>query len=133
MGKMNLSLIATIVPLIIVGIGLIGWVLSLRSDVTTTVGQINAIQEEVSGIHETIDVKVERLHNVWDSRLREMQNKVDTQQEYIADLEKSIAVADDQMKTIMGDHMGFNDVLQELGKSGLLPSGERRSYGGYSN
>ena len=133
MGKLNLSLIATIVPLIIVGIGLIGWVLSLRSDVTTTVGQINGIQEEVSGIHETIDVKVERLHNVWDSRLREMQNKVDTQQEYIADLEKSIAVADDQMKTIMGDHMGFNDVLQELGKSGLLPSGERRSYGGYSN
>ena len=133
MGKLNLSLIATIVPLIIVGIGLIGWVLSLRSDVTTTVGQINGIQEEVSGIHETIDVKVERLHNVWDSRLREMQNKVDAQQEYIADLEKSIAVADDQMKTIMGDHMGFNDVLQELGKSGLLPSGERRSYGGYSN
>jgi len=37
------------------------------------------------------------------------------------------------MKTIMGDHMGFNDVLQELGKSGLLPSGERRSYGGYGN
>jgi len=37
------------------------------------------------------------------------------------------------MKTIMGDHMGFNDVLQELGKSGLLPSGERRAYGGYGN
>ena len=133
MGKMNLSLIATIVPLLIVGIGLIGWVLSLRSDVTTTVGQLETVQEEISGIHETIDVEVERLHNVWDSRLREMQDKVDTQQEYISDLEKSLAVADDQMQTIMGDHMGFNDVLQELGKSGLLPSGERRSYGGYGN
>ena len=133
MGKLNLSLIATVVPLIIVGIGLIGWVLSLRSDVTTTVGQLEAIQEEVSGIHETIDVKVERLHNVWDSRLREMQNKVDVQQEYIADLEKSLAVADDQMQTIMGDHMGFNTVLQELGQAGLLPSGERRAYGGYGN
>jgi hypothetical protein len=133
MGKMNLSLIATIVPLIIVGIGLIGWVLSLRSDVTTTVGQINGIQEELSGVHKTIDVEVERLHTVWDSRFREMQDKVDTQQEYIADLEKSLAVADDQMQTIMGDHMGFNDVLQELGKSGVLPSGERRSYGGYGN
>ena len=133
MGKLNLSLIATIVPLLIVCIGLIGWVLSLRSDVTTTVGQLEAVQEEISGIHETIDGNVERLHNVWDARLKEIQSKVEKQQEYIADLEKSLAVADDQMQTIMGDHMGFNDVLQELGKSGLLPSGERRSYGGYGN
>ena len=133
MEKLNISLIATIVPLLIVGIGLIGWVLSLRSDVTTTVGQLEAVQEEISGIHETIDGNVERLHNVWDARLKEIQSKVEKQQEYIADLEKSLAVADDQMQTIMGDHMGFNDVLQELGKSGLLPSGERRSYGGYGN
>ena len=104
MGKMNLSLIATIVPLIIVGIGLIGWVLSLRSDVTTTVGQLEVVQEEAETLQERMNA-----------------------------LEKSLAIADDQMKTIMGDHMGFNDVLQELGKSGLLPSGERRAYGGYSN
>ena len=133
MGKVNPSLIATIVPLLIVGIGLIGWVLSLRSDVTTTVSQIEGINKEISGIHTTIDGNVERLHNVWDARLKEMQSKVEKQQEYIADLEKSLAVADDQMQTIMGDHLGFNDVLQELGKSGLLPSGERRSYGGYGN
>ena len=104
MGKMNLSLIATIVPLIIVGIGLIGWVLSLRSDVTTTVGQLEVVQEEAETLQERMNA-----------------------------LEKSLAIADDQMKTIMGDHMGFNDVLQELGKSGLLPSGDRRAYGGYGN
>ena len=104
MGKMNLSLIATIVPLIIVGIGLIGWVLSLRSDVTTAVVQLEAIHEEAE-------------------TLKERLNK----------LEKNLAIADDQMKTIMGDHMGFNTVLQELGKAGLLPSGERRAYGGYGN
>ena len=100
----HLGLIATVVPLLIVGIGLIGWVLSLRSDVTTTVGQLEAVQEEAKNLQERMN-----------------------------DLEKSLAIADDQMKTIMGDHMGFNDVLQELGKSGLLPSGERRSYGGYGN
>jgi len=104
MGKMNLGLIATIVPLIIVGIGLIGWVLSLRSDVTTAVVQLEAIHEEAETLKE-------RLNN----------------------LEKNLAIADDQMKTIMGDHMGFNDILQELGKAGLLPSGERRAYGGYGN
>ena len=104
MEKLNISLIATIVPLIIVGIGLIGWVLSLRSDVTTTVGQLEAVQEEAENLQERMNA-----------------------------LEKSLAIADDQMKTIMGDHMGFNDILQELGKAGLLPSGERRAYGGYGN
>ena len=55
MGKLNLSLIATIVPLIIVGIGLIGWVLSLRSDVTTTVGQLEAVQEEAEQFARTYE------------------------------------------------------------------------------
>ena len=104
MEKLNLSLIATIVPLIIVGIGLIGWVLSLRSDVTTAVKQQAVLEEKT----ESLEIKFNEL-------------------------EKNLAIADDQMKTIMGDHAGFNDVLQELGKSGLLPSGERRSYGGYGN
>ena len=104
MEKLNISLIATIVPLIIVGIGLIGWVLSLRSDVTTAVKQQAVLEEKT----ESLEIKFNEL-------------------------EKNLAIADDQMKTIMGDHAGFNDVLQELGKSGILPSGERRSYGGYGN
>ena len=99
----NLSLIATLVPLIIVAIGLVGWVLSLRSDVTDTVGQLEAVQAEVEDAQ---------------SRLTE--------------LEKSLAIADDQMKTIMGDHMGFADTLREIGEAGALPSGERRAYGGYN-
>ena len=99
----HLSLIATLVPLIIVAIGLVGWVLSLRSDVTATVGQLEAVQAEVEDAQ---------------SRLTE--------------LEKSLAIADDQMKTIMGDHMGFADTLREIGEAGALPSGERRAYGGYN-
>jgi len=47
----HLGLIATVVPLLIVGIGLIGWVLSLRSDVTTTVEQLEAIQEEAENLN----------------------------------------------------------------------------------
>ena len=99
----NLSLIATLVPLIIVAIGLVGWVLSLRSDETDTVGQLEAVQAEVE-----------------DAQFR------------LNELEKSLAIADDQMKTIMGDHMGFADTLREIGEAGALPSGERRAYGGYN-
>ena len=102
MGKMNLSLIATIVPLIIVGIGLIGWVLSLRSDVTTAVVQLEAIHAESESL-------TERLNT----------------------LEKHLAVANDQMHTIMGEHEVIGEMFQKMGE--IQPAGERRTYGGYSN
>ena len=96
----NLSLIATLVPLIIVAIGLVGWVLSLRSDVTATVQQLEAVQ-----------VKVEDM----ESRL--------------AELEKGLAIADDQMNTIMGEHEVIGEMFKEMGE--IQPAGERRAYGGY--
>ena len=102
MGKINLSLIATVIPLLIVAIGLIGWVLSLRSDVTTAVKQQEVLEEKT----ESLETRFSQL-------------------------EEQLAIADNEMRTIMADHMGFNEVLKELGKSGLLPSGERREYGGY--
>ena len=49
----------------------------------------------------------------------------------IADLEEMLAIADNEMRTIMADHSGFSDVLKELGQAGIIPSGERRQYGGY--
>ena len=102
MGKLNLSLLATIVPLIIVAIGLIGWVLSLRSDVTTAVVQLEAIHAESESL-------TERLNT----------------------LEKNLAVADDQMNTIMGEHDVIGEMFQRMGE--IQPAGERRTYGGYGN
>ena len=98
----NIATIATIVPLIIVGIGLIGWVLSLRSDVTTAVVQLEAIHEEAETLKE-------RLKN----------------------LEKNLAIADDQMNTIMGEHEVIGEMFQRMGE--IQPAGERRTYGGYGN
>ena len=96
----HLGLIATLVPLIIVAIGLVGWVLSLRSDVTDTVGQLEAVQAEVEDVQ---------------SRLSE--------------LETSLAVADDQMNTIMGEHEVIGEMFEQMGE--IQPAGERRTYGGY--
>ena len=97
----HLSLIATLVPLIIVAIGLVGWVLSLRSDVTDTVGQLEAVQTEVE-----------------DTQLR------------LNELEKSLAIADDQMRTIMGEHEVIGEMFNKMGE--IQPAGERRTYGGYN-
>ena len=49
---MKLSQIATIVPLLIVAIGLIGWILTVRNDVTSSVDQINGIHESIDAIYE---------------------------------------------------------------------------------
>ena len=96
----HLSLIATLVPLVIVAIGLVGWVLSLRSDVTDTVGQLEAVQAEVE-----------------DANLR------------LTELEKSLAIADDQMRTIMGEHEVIGEMFDSIGE--IQPAGERRTSGGY--
>ena len=109
-------------PVLILAIGLIGWVLTLRNDVTGTVHQIDGVQGELPGIHERIDEGLEATLDIE----RQLNDR-------IAELEKSLAVASDQMQTIMGDHSGFADVLRELGEAGALPSGERRAYGGYGN
>ena len=49
----------------------------------------------------------------------------------VSETEQVQRVIDNEMRTIMSDHSGFNDVLKELNKAGLLPSGEKREYGGY--
>ena len=120
-------------PVLILAIGLIGWVLTLRNDVTGTVQQVDGFHEELAGVNQRIDddmaVVDERHNNLLEAVVtveRELNDR-------IANLEKSLAVANDQMQTIMGDHMGFADVLRELGEAGALPSGERRAYGGYGN
>ena len=109
-------------PVLILAIGLIGWVLTLRNDVTGTVQQVDGFHEELAEVHERIDNDMKDIHGV-----------VDALHEQIIDLEKSLIVANDQMQTIMGDHMGFADTLREIGEAGALPSGERRAYGGYGN
>ena len=98
----HLGLVATLVPLIIVAIGLVGWVLSLRSDVTATVQQVEVVQAEVEALQ---------------SRLSE--------------LETGLAIADDQMSTIMREHEVIGEMFKEMGE--IQPAGERRTYGGYGN
>ena len=127
----HLGLIGAILPLILIAIGLIGFVLTLRNDVTEAVSQTKAVQEELVAIQEAFDSdRVIRTNLYMESQqdLTDISNDIN---ERINALETNLAVANDQMKTIMGDHMGFADVLKELGEAGALPSGERRDYGGY--
>ena len=136
--KDRMGLILSLIPVAIIVIGLIGWVVTLRGDVTTMVQQIDDFQGELSVIHDRIDNGVvlvgetARGVNVRiDYEMTDVNVRGDALQGRIAELETALAVANDQMRTIMGDHEGFADVLKELGEIGVLPTGERREYGDY--
>ena len=127
----HLGLIGAILPLVLVAIALIGFVLTLRNDVTAAVRQTEAVQGELVALRETLEndraIRTD-LHIESQQDLTDIANDLN---ERINEMGTNLAVANDQMKTIMGDHMGFAEVLKELGEAGALPSGERRAYGGY--
>ncbi len=150
MGKMNINLLATIVPLVIVAVGLIGWVTTLRGDLNAAQSQLAEVRSditplqaeakqcaiEIHNLHELIkDIdKIEEVVEEVDVaifRLNSVEDEVKAHSPAIVELEKSLAIANDQMKTILADHEIMGEMLEDMGKT--QPAGERREYGGYGN
>ena len=129
----HLGLIGAVLPLVLLAVGMVGWVLTVRNDVTDAVKQITAVQEEVAGIHERMENERTIRTDLHTDQAGDLVDITNGLSDRISGMETDLAVANDQMETIMGDHLGFADVLRELGEIGVLPSGERRDYGGYGN
>ena len=127
----HLGLIGAVLPLVLLAIGMIGWVLTVRNDVTDAVKQITAVQEEIAGINERMENERTLRTTLHPDQAADLVTITNDITERINGLETDLVLANDQMATIMGDHSGFADVLRELGEIGVLPSGERREYGGY--
>ena len=51
-------------------------------------------------------------------------------EERLDELEKKDAIMENEMRTIMSDHMGVNDILKDMGKAGY---GDNRQYGNYGD
>ena len=150
MGKLNINLIATIVPLIIVAVGLIGWVTTLRGDLNAAHVQLEDVWDEIEPLQEEAKQCAIEIHNLHELikdidkieevvenvdvalfRLQTIEDNVKDTSPAISELEKSLAIANDQMKTILADHEIMGEMLEEMGMT--QPAGERRSYGGYGN
>ena len=129
----HLGLIGAVLPLVLLAIGMIGWVLTVRNDVTDAVKQITAVQEEVAAINERMENERTIRTDLHTDQSRDLVDITNGLSDRLSGLETDLVLANDQMATIMGDHLGFADVLRELGEIGVLPSGERRDYGGYGN
>jgi len=129
----HLGLIGAVLPLVLLAIGMIGWVLTVRNDVTDAVKQITAVQVEITGINERMENERTLRTDLHTDQAGDLVAITNGLSDRISGMETDLAVANDQMETIMGDHLGFADVLRELGEIGVLPSGERRDYGGGGN
>ena len=99
-------------------------VIELQESATTV--DVAVLEKDVINIREMIDNIVEDRYDP--SGLEELIDEVEGR---VNMLETKDALIENEMRTIMSDHSGFNDVLKELNKAGLLPSGEKREYGGY--
>ena len=143
MGKLNLNLIATIVPLLIVAVGLIGWVTTLRGDLNVAHAQLEDVWEEIEPLQEEAKQCAIEIHNLHELikdidkieevvenvdvalfRLKTIEDDIKINSPAIAELEKSLAIANDQMRTILADHEIMGEMLSEMGKT--QPAGERR-------
>ena len=102
-------------------IGIIGIVLAQAFGVIWYMAQLDSTVEENSkNLSE-----LQSQHMEATRRVVELSEKIDKE---FAELEKKDAPIDNEMRTIMGDHNGFNDVLKTIGISGY---GDTRTYGGY--
>ena len=108
-------------PIAVIGVivaqafGIIWYVAQLDSTVKNLDISVATIQEAV---HEEFD----------DADLRKT---IDALEDSIDELETTIAIIENEYRTIMSDHNSFSDALKALGEAGVLPSGEKRIYGGY--
>jgi len=132
-----------LIPVVIIVIGLIGWVVTLRGNIDSALGSIQELQEAQ---YDDTDL-VERVQDLAIQAEESMTKVMWVMEEYgpaiesirdreldtemadrVADIVTRQAVVENEMRQIMSDHSGFADVLYQLGESGLI---ERREYGNY--
>ena len=133
--------IGLVIAIIVQAFGLIWYVAQLDSNVTSLNDSVSSLQEQDT----TVDVAVlqKDLENIKEKILMmdemhsmkfdpsELEEAIDDIEKIIAGLQTTDALIQNEMRTIMADHGGFAEVLKQLNAAGLLPSGEKRSYGNY--
>ena len=138
-----LQLGLSLIPVVIIVIGLIGWVVTLRGNIDAALESIEELQRtqyDATGLgvrvpELALQAEESMTKGVWMMdeygpaieaiRDRELDTGI---QERVADVVTRQAVIENEMRQIMQDHQGFAEVLEELGESGLI---ERREYGNY--
>ena len=128
--KVSLGIVAAI---IVQAFGLIWYVAQLDSTVKTLDVNVAAIQEtqstvDVAVLQNEVDNLKAQIIEVAEFDTDDLWYTIDELEDRLGELETMDAIMENEMRTIMSDHSGFNDVLKELNLSGY---GDNRSYGEY--
>ena len=134
LGNLKVSL-AIIITIVVQAAGLIWYVSSLDSQMKANATQIQELKEahniKINDLETRLNIAIEKVASDLE-QYEQLDGAMYSQLEMrVSETEQVQRVIDNEMRTIMSDHSGFNDVLKELNKAGLLPSGEKREYGGY--
>ena len=138
--KVSLGIVAAI---IVQAFGLIWYVAQLDSTVKTLDTNVTNIQETQSNVdvavlqNEVDNLKVQIIevdekattigqNTVFDPE--DLWSSIEEIEDRLHELETTDALIDNEMRTIMSDHSGFNEVLKQLNLSGY---GDNRTYGEY--
>ena len=129
--------IGIVVVIVAQAFGIIWYVAQLDSTVKNLDASVVTIQESMADTDiAVLQTEVDNLKNSLDELKKTVSverdirhTTLDDFDERLSDIETVQAVIDNEMRTIMTDHRGFADVLAELQKSGVLPTGEKRQYG----
>ena len=128
--KVSLGIVAAIVAQ---AFGLICYVAQLDSTVKTLDTNVTTMQETQSDVdvavlqNEVDNLKV-KITEVPEFDTGDLWFAIDELEDRLSELETMDAIMENEMRTIMSDHNGFNEVLKELNLSGY---GDNRSYGEY--
>ena len=130
--------IGIVIAIVVQAFGIIWYVAQLDSTVNSLDSSVAQMQEQAT----TVDVAVLQtdLENIKDkiAMMDEMHSEkfdptdleeaIEELDEALDALDKRSGIIENEMRTIMSDHDGFNDALKELGLSGYS---DKRQYGNY--
>ena len=120
--------IGIVIAIVVQAFGIIWYVAQLDSTVTnldSTVAVMQGSQGTITELETALGLikeSVDSERNIRHTTLDEILDSID-------ELEKTQAIINNEMRTIMSDHSGFNDALKELGLSGYS---DKRQYGNYA-
>jgi formyltetrahydrofolate synthetase len=128
--KVSLGIVAAIVAQ---AFGLIWYVAQLDSTVKTLDTNVTTMQETQSNVdvavlqNEVNNLKAQ-ITEVPEFDTADLWASIEELEDRLVELETTDALMNNEMRTIMSDHSGFNDVLKELN---LGAYGDDRTYGDY--
>ena len=128
--KVSLGVVAVIVAQ---AFGLMWYVAQLDSTVKTLDTNVAVIQEtqstvDVAVLQNEVDNLKAQIIEVAEFDTDDLWDTLDELEDKLIELSTRDALMENEMRTIMSDHNGFNEVLKELNLSGY---GDTRAYGEY--